>query len=275
MTIPAEQARAFAARFAETLGVAPTRSEFAAVPVERVVEVQQGLSGMGSGAPVDPEALGRRLAKGLLPLGPCVDGDLLPASAISVIREGAAADVPVLVGNTTGEFGMMAADALSGTDQDGLGSALAAMGLPGDRAVHYLSGSLPPPSALAQAITDRTFRIPSVRLAEARATAPTWVYEFGWQSPVMGGVLGAGHCLDLPFVFDDLTASGVVEVAGDHPPQHLADAMHAAWVAFVTDLDPGWAPYSPERRATMVFDDTPHLDDDPLRAVRDTWEGLA
>ncbi|MBO0731395.1 MAG: carboxylesterase family protein, partial [Acidimicrobiaceae bacterium] len=124
-------------------------------------------------------------------------------------------------------------------------------------------------------VTDRTFRIPSVRLAEAHSAAATWVYEFAWRSPARDGALGAGHCLDLPFVFDDLSAPGVAEVAGDHPPQHLADAMHGAWVSFVTDLDPGWTPYAPGQRATMVFDTDPHLADDPLQKVRDVWEGIA
>lgn len=172
---------------------------------------------------------------------------------------------------------MLAATSLAGADRSGLASALASMGLPDDRAAHYLSESLPPALVLAQAVTDRTFRIPSVRLAEARVScsAPTWAYEFDWHSPARDGALGAGHCLDLPFVFDDLSAPGVTEVTGDDPPQQLADAMHTAWVSFVTDLDPGWAAYSPGRRATMVFEAEPHLADDPLEKVRAVWDGIA
>ena len=29
--------------------------------------------------------------------------------------------------------------------------------------------------------------------------------------------------------------------------------MHAAWVRFITDGDPGWAPYEPATRTTRVF----------------------
>ncbi|MBO0732223.1 MAG: carboxylesterase family protein, partial [Acidimicrobiaceae bacterium] len=175
MTIPAKRAQEFAARFAEAQGVPPTRSAFAALSVSEVVATQQRLTAMGSGAPIEPATLGRRIVEGLLPLAPSVDGDLLPASPIAMIRDGAGAGVPVLVGNTTEEFGMLAATSLAGADQAGLASALAAMGLPDDRATHYLSDSRPPALVLAQAVTDRTFRIPSVRLAEAHP--PTWVYE--------------------------------------------------------------------------------------------------
>ncbi len=276
MTIPEDRARAFASKFAAELGVAATRNEFAAVTLERILEVQQRLAGMGS-APnsPNPAALGRRFAQGLLPLGPTVDGDALPAPVIELLRGGAGADLPVLVGNTTGEFTMLAGAALAGTNREGLAEALAAMGLSPIAAEHYLSGAAAPPDALAQAITDRTFRLPSVLLAEARTggTARTWVYEFDWRSPAMNGALGAGHCLDLPFVWDNLDAEGVSAVAGDAPPRHLADAMHAAWVAFVTDLDPGWPAYEQGRRTTMMFDDQPHVDDDPLRRVRQTWDG--
>ena len=87
----------------------------------------------------------------------------------------------------------------------------------------------------------------------------------------MGGLLGAGHCVDLPFVFDALQAEGAAAVAGDDPPQCLADAMHRAWVRFVVSGDPGWPGYEADRRATMIFDTDSGVRDDPGRAVRTTW----
>jgi para-nitrobenzyl esterase len=58
--------------------------------------------------------------------------------------------------------------------------------------------------------------------------------------------------------------------------------MSEAWVAFARTGDPGprglpaWPAFDPERRATMVFDTTPRLVDDPygderraMQAVRD------
>ena len=50
----------------------------------------------------------------------------------------------------------------------------------------------------------------------------------------------AGHCLDVPFVFDVLDDPAVGRVAGPNPPQDLADRVHQAYVRFVTEGDPGW-----------------------------------
>ena len=39
--------------------------------------------------------------------------------------------------------------------------------------------------------------------------------------------------------------------------------MHAAWVAFATTGDPGWPAYELDRRATMRFDLSPVVVEDP------------
>ena len=58
------------------------------------------------------------------------------------------------------------------------------------------------------------------------------------------------------------------------PPQSLADTMHAAWVAFATNSDPGWPRYDLSRRATMRFDLASEVVEDPLSAERALWEGV-
>ena len=91
-----------------------------------------------------------------------------------------------------------------------------------------------------------------------------------WRSPALGG-LGAVHCLDLPFAWDLLDAEGVTDVAGDGPPQALADAMHRAWVGFIADGDPGWPAYSvdgPADRATMAFAEDSRVASDLLHGEK-------
>ena len=61
---------------------------------------------------------------------------------------------------------------------------------------------------------------------------------------------------------------------GPDPPQVLADTMHAARVAFARRGDPGWPRYEEHRRATMRFDITSALVDDPRAAERALWEGV-
>jgi para-nitrobenzyl esterase len=87
------------------------------------------------------------------------------------------------------------------------------------------------------------------------------VYEFRWRSPVDG--LGAAHAMELGFVFDRVDSADAVALGGPDAPAGLAEAMHAAWVSFVTSGDPGWEAWS-ARRPVEAFDaDGGHNDHDP------------
>ena len=61
--------------------------------------------------------------------------------------------------------------------------------------------------------TDHMFRIPAVRLLEARLAADpaaqNWMYWFCWKSRAFEGRLGATHALEIPFAFDNLDKAGV------------------------------------------------------------------
>jgi len=105
---------------------------------------------------------------------------------------------------------------------------------------------------LGQYVTDVMFRRRIVDWLDLRgeAAAPTWAYDFGWPSAVSGL---AEHCLDVPFIFDLLEDPDVSRVAGLEPPQALADQVHAAFLGFVRDQDPGWPPYN-QSKSIKVFD---------------------
>ena len=95
-----------------------------------------------------------------------------------------------------------------------------------------------------------------------------------WRSPQFDGNLGACHCAEIPFVFDDLGLADPPPVIGAQAPQAVADAMHGAWVRFITTGDPGWAPYTAERRAVMRFDVDSGVVDDPGADERQLWTGI-
>jgi para-nitrobenzyl esterase len=105
----------------------------------------------------------------------------------------------------------------------------------------------------------------------AAAGGAAYSYDFRWQAP--GGPLAglAFHCLDVPFVFDQLNAPGVAEAAGGPPPGPLAAAVHGAWTRFVTEADPGWPRYDTRSRPVMVFAAESAVQDDPLRLEREAW----
>jgi para-nitrobenzyl esterase len=125
--------------------------------------------------------------------------------------------------------------------------------------------------------TDWMFRIPAVRLAEARAArggVPSHMYEFAWQPSSFGGMIGACHAAELPFVFDNLARRTLAKLLGEDTPQRIADTMHAAWVSFVAQGDPGWPAYDAKQRTTMRFDLESGVVEDPRPAERELWTGV-
>ena len=111
------------------------------------------------------------------------------------------------------------------------------------------AGTDQPGEMLTRLITEWYFWIPSIRLAEAlgRRGTKAYLYEFAWRTTIFDGKMGAGHYLEVPFVFDTLGVE-TEALLGPKPPQPLADAMHGAWVGFVKSCEPGWAPYDERSR---------------------------
>ncbi|WP_137991331.1 carboxylesterase/lipase family protein [Streptomyces vilmorinianum] len=258
-----EVARAVARLFTARTGVPAAAAALRDLSDDELLDLQDRLGAPGP----DREGL-----PPLLSLAPFADGELIPDPVLEALTDGeAGADVPLMLGFTAHEFNAVPAP---GPDGPPLPALLGGMGLAPDRVDAFTAAYAPggPDLLFGQALTDATFRAPSLAVADARAARerPTWLYEFAWESPV---ARMAFHCLDLPYAFDLLDAEGVTAAAGDAPPRALADAMHRAWVSFVRDLDPGesWPRYTGADRATMVWDTEPRVERDPLRQVREIW----
>lgn len=215
--------------------------------------------------------------------------DVLPRSPIDSLRDGAASDVSTLVGTTLEEWKlftlMTPPEGLRARAVRPLRNLCEQAGRSADELVSAYEEHLGGPSELAlrNALeTDRNFRIPAIRLAEAQVAqgAPTWMYRFDWKTPAFDGRLGACHALEIPFVFDNLDAPGVDIFTGGAGPQSLATQMHAAWVAFAKSGDPNtsqlpdWPRYDTTSRATMLLDVESSVADDPDGDLREAWDGL-
>ncbi|WP_424217120.1 carboxylesterase/lipase family protein (plasmid) [Streptomyces sp. BI20] len=254
-----------ARRFAERTGVPATAAALTPLTDDELLDLQAAIPVTG---PL-PDADG---VPGM-PLAPFADGEVIPVPVMDVLTDGSGpvGRVPLMLGFTAHEFNLAAPP---GADEALDRAILGALGLdaPAQAAYAKALGVEDTGALRAQAVTDALFRAPGLRIAEGRAAhaAPTWLYEFRWESPVMGS---AFHCLDLPFAFDLLAAPNVTAVAGERPPQALADAVHGAWVAFVRDGAPGpdWPAYSAEGRETRLWDETVTTPSDPLGAIRAVW----
>lgn len=266
-------------RLAALLGTDARRDAIAAVPVAQMLQAQEALRGELLTNP-DPAMWGEIMLDGL-PWEPVIDGDLIQIRPIDAIAAGAGADVDVLSGSNTEEWRLFL---VPGGAIDAIGVAVvagtvAATGMPVERVLAAYREQQPeasPGELLAAIMTDWYWRLPALRLAEAHAatgSGRTFMYEFAWRSPQFGGRLGAGHAVEIPFVFDTL-GNQTERLLGSGPPQQLADAMHRAWGQFATSGDPGWTAFDTHRYVTMRFDESPAAVDDPMAGQRQLWAGI-
>lgn len=260
---PREKAGRMSREIAKRLRIPATREGFATEKASALVRVQTEISAGGtplSGGPAVAVALG---------------DDSAPVPPIEALLAGESSGIPVLIGTTSEEYRLwfVPGGLLGRIRRTTLFLARIASGVP-RRVVQAHRRRHPdalPGETLGEIVGDMLLRGPLTRFADSRlgGVAKTWVYEFRWRSPVDG--LGAAHAMELGFVFDALSTPDAVALGGPDAPQTLADAMHAAWVAFVVDGDPGWEEWS-ARHPVQAFDaDGGHIDYAP-RA--DELEGL-
>jgi para-nitrobenzyl esterase len=213
---------------------------------------------------------------------------VLPQRPIDAIRSGSAADVAVLTGTTMEEslVFVVAMQAMFGEDKlHQLTASLFGDNEHGDAVIESYRSARPdkPGHEVIAAIeTDRIFRVPAVRLADAQAAhnPNVWMYRFDWRTPVFGGLLGACHALELAFVFNTLGNPLAAMFAGPEAPQSVADVMHRAWIAFANTGNPGhadlpaWPQHTPATRPTMLFASSCIVMEQPNADELDLWEGV-
>ena len=252
-----------------------------ALPAETCLEAQQQvdaeLAGTSQRGATDVSGAGG------MPFQPCLDGRVLPQAPLDAVRGGASSGVALLIGTNAQETTLWQAGE---TDERRL-EKIVGRYLP-DTAKALAAYHRDHPGATAFDVliavtSDYMFRIPALRLAEAHAAngGHTWNYLFSWQSRAFGGRLGATHALEIPFVFNNLHQGGVETFLGEGPrPQALADAMHAAWIAFIrngdpnADENPAWPRFDEKRRALMEFGEEVAVREDLFPESRRQWDGV-
>jgi para-nitrobenzyl esterase len=197
-----------------------------------------------------------------------LDGTVIPGEVGPALKGGTGADIDTMIGTTREEMA-----AFYGIDQDiakadqaAVEGVFAAM-FPSNHRPYYdetrrMRASGTNAALLGDLMSDAMFRVGSLRMAEWRADQgkPAYVYQFDWQSPAG---FESCHCLEIPFVFDNFehwTDSPMLKGAKPDETKGLAEAMHAAWIAFARTGKPdhprlpAWPPYRREDRMTMRFD---------------------
>ncbi len=214
---------------ARSLGVEAAAAALREVEPDRLVAARDAISARAT------------LLRGAPGFTAALDPETLPASPRRAI---ATADVPVMIGTNTDEYRLwFPPDALAALNRRTYALLALAKRVPRGVWAAYRR-ALPeasPGEIIGQVLTDSILRAPAVEVARAR-TAPTFVYEFAWQSPVRD--LRAAHALEIGFVFDALDDPASERLAGTAAPAALAERMHGDWVRFAETGDPGWSTFA-------------------------------
>jgi para-nitrobenzyl esterase len=247
------------------------------------------------------DATQRLLAKrgpagGGIGFAPSLDGTLLQKNPATTIAEGLNADVPVIAGTNLDEMRLFSIGDRKAfdLDEDGLrrrlDRALAARGTSVDiekaidtyRNARQARGDDASPTALWFAImSDVVFRSSAMEMLARQSTHEprTYAYLFTWASPAMGGLLGACHALEIPFVFGALELPIMSTFVGTGPEaDHLSDQMQDAWLAFAHTGDPStpslgrWPAYDPATKSTMILGKDSHTEDAPYDEELRFWQ---
>ena len=208
-------------------------------------------------------------------MSPVVDGSTLPTDPWQALADGGARDVDLIVGHVRNEHRLFALmDGLLGqVTEEQAATALDVFAPDRSGVEQYRAGGAGPDELYDRVHSDWLFRMPSLHLAEAH-TGRVHLYELTWQTPVMGGALGACHGLDVPLVLGNLTSGQPAMLSGDDlaEAEVVSAQMRGAWTGFAADGDPGWPVYDPVDRLTWVLDTEPEVATYPEESSRRIWQ---
>ena len=204
--------------------------------------------------------------------GPILDGSFLPYQPTDAAAIDIAKNVPMLVGSTKNEFTPFIPGSRDITMENATINLQKKYGDKTDAYIAAVKKTYPETSKPSDYIDiDVFFRpgtISHANLKAAPGAAPVYVYLFSWQSPVMDGMYKAMHCMELPFVFDNIDKCEEM-TGGGKEAYALADKMSSAWINFARSGNPSakklpnWPAYTQQTGATMIFDNKCEVKNNP------------
>ena len=227
-----------------------------------------------------------RRVGGQLGWAPVVDGKTLPRHPFDPDAPGQSADIPLLVGTTLNEFitatnhpefMKMTEDELHSRVQSAFGDKAASV-------IEVAKATYPNaiPFQLWSIIGTSSVRgsaMTQAKLKSAQRSAPAYLYQFTWQTPILDGRPMAFHCSEIAFVFDNTDRCENM-TGGGSAARTLASKVSEAWIQFAKKGDPNhaglprWNPYSEATNATMIFDETCELQNNHDRKLQEMMASL-
>jgi para-nitrobenzyl esterase len=224
---------------------------------------------------------------------PTIDKDTLPENPYHAVKSGFAKDIDLFVGTNLDETKMWNLWTPGGdnfTEKrlerriNGVMKLVNQDKIKSKELIDVYKKLRKTPTDILDAInTDRQFRIPSIRLAEAQSqhNKNTYMYLFSWKTPWEGGKYGAMHALELSFVFGILLDRDIgIFPRKTEETLELSEKMMDAWIYFARSGNPNHnnipelASYDQEKRATIIFDKEVKIVYDPYGSERTAWKDI-
>jgi para-nitrobenzyl esterase len=265
--------------------------DLAVTDAHKLLEIPAGrlLQAAGKvGVAIDAGLAGGAKSEAFMAFQPVVDGSALPGQPMDPQAAPEGAHVPVLVGSAKDDMKMMMLGMpwFGRLDDRGLeqmaGHTFGVLAQDALAAYRRENPAATPTDIACAFVTDRVMWWGSIDWAQRKAAADAgsaYLYRFDFETPVMGGLLGATHGGEIPFVFNNYL---LTKIAGDGP-NHAAVAkqLNDTFVQFAQTGNPNhsgiphWKPYTPAERATLKFDVTTAVEHDPRSEVREIYARLA
>jgi para-nitrobenzyl esterase len=241
-----EDAEQIRSALAGALGMKATRQALAAVPLEVLTKTLASFLGNES----LKKQFGLRL-RNFFTVRPVIDGGMLKNEPIQAIEEHLRNGTPkreILLGYNSDEmrFYLVPNGEIDRIDQNRVLEFIQDIGWPHQTLREY-QAKMPLASmgdVMSSIQSDYYYCRPTRALEQLLRNAGciTYLYEFGWSSPLHRGRMGAAHAMEIPFVLGNTASERAQAFIGAQAPQELANDMHSRWIRFVKgEPMPDWA----------------------------------
>ncbi|GAB3917924.1 carboxylesterase/lipase family protein [Larkinella terrae] len=195
---------------------------------------------------------------------PTLDGSFLPYQPTDPAAQSISATVPLLIGSTKNEFmtSLRTPDSNALTAEEVKSMLQKQHGDQTDAYIAAVKKAYPADTKPSDLLDiDGMFRRSAIKMADLKASspAPVFMYLFTWQSPVLEGRYKAVHCMEIPFVMNNIARCEEM-TGGTKAAYDLADRMSQSWINLARSGNPGhkglpnWQKYTSANGATMLFD---------------------
>jgi para-nitrobenzyl esterase len=201
--------------------------------------------------------------------GPVLDGAVLPAHPFDPAAPAMSASVPMLIGSCQNEFinGVDNPDLDTFSEADLTKQVTESQGEKAAAIIAAYRREYPKETSFGLWATIAAARVRKnavlqAELKAAQNAGAAYQYIYAWRTPQLDNRPGTFHSSDIAFTFDN--AELLPRYSGGGPEAlALSKKMGQAWANFAKSGNPGWPAYTPQTRATMIWDTATRIKNDP------------